>query len=523
MLKLKLHKNNLVSRVYENFLADPKQHVYLIQQRKYHFKENAFDIISYNNLFELISKYIQILQKKDLVGKRVVILHPLNVEMLALLFAMFATGTVPVFIDPNVGFKHLKACIASSKADFVLTNRKLKILAWLLTYKESTLSVITLSRLNKQLYGVSGETIFESDHHEIAGIFYTSGSTGVPKGVIWTHENMRSQIELLKEMTPKLTKGFLLALFPLFLIYAPIMGNPVIWPKTNLSKPIKIDPKQIIKILEFFPVELTFGSPIIWKRMVAYCQEMKLTMPTIKAALCGGAPLPQAVIDEMKMYMKEGDFLITYGATEALPISFYSANLANNNFQLKGTLLGKPFKQTSVKIIPETDIQHHIPKTAYNLGEIAVKGSQVTPGYIHNYENASKNSQDEGWHYTGDYGYLDEEKNLWYFGRKSHAITIDSKRYYPVPIEKKLQEILNISICTIAAVSNKIYLIIEKKILKALAAKPLELLKKINKSFEQEDLVFSGILEYPDAFPVDKRHYSKLNRSKIQQWASTQK
>ena len=522
MLKLKLHKKNLVSRVYQNFLSDPRQPVYLIQKKKYEFRENAFDVVSYNNLFERISKYIQILKRKELIGKRIVILHPLNVDVLALLFAMFATGTIPVFIDPNVGFKHLKTCIANSKADFVLTNRKLKLLAWLLTYKESNLSLLTLSRLDKQLYGLSGETTYESDHDEIAGVFYTSGSTGVPKGVIWTHENILTQIKLLKEMTPLRNKGFLLALFPLFLIYAPIMGTPVVWPKVNLSKPVKIDPKQIIEIFQRFPVDLTFGSPVIWKRMVSYCMERKLNIPAVKAALCGGAPLAQITISGMNQYLKEGDFFITYGATEALPISYYKVNKTNANLSLKGTLLGKSFKDTSVKIEEFSGIEH-IPKTKFTVGEILVKGAQVTPGYLHNFEDNKIGFPRSEWHHTGDCGYMDENKNLWYYGRMSHAITVVSKRYYPVPIEKLLQKYIKEGLCTVAAVTEKLYLILEKNGLKTLKMKSEELLTQVNRKLEEEEIMFSGILEYPDTFPVDKRHYSKLDRIKIQRWALTQK
>ncbi len=520
MKKIKLDKKNIFYEFYQNYLSNPETDVFRIQKDKKEYNAHFFEKITYSDLFNSILIYDISLKKQGLIGKRVIILHPPNKEIISLIFSMFHIGVIPVFIDPNVGIKHLKTCIKNSNAEVILTTVVLAPVIYFLTIGTSINKFIYPKGIKKLNTKPDTDSIhIKPLNKNIAGIFYTSGSTGTPKGVIWTHQNIKGQLSLLKQLIGSGKESVNLALFPLFLIYGPLLGNITIWPKYNLSKPINISSSGIIKFLKLNKVDYTFGSPIIWKNLLSYCQSNQESIPNIRSILCGGAPLSHEVMMKIQQKMVSGNFYMTYGATEALPIS-YSSIVKK---ELDGTILGKPFIGVDVRIKPITKNIKNVPSCNFELGEITIKGQQVTSGYIHD-ANKLINAQFEttSIHSTGDYGYLDNNNNLWYYGRKKHVIEDGGFRYFPIPIEKQIRVVLGEILCTIYVANQKMYLILEKKTFLSMMISKKELIARINEHILKMDYTFSDLLCFPKKFPLDKRHYSKLDRTTIQKWAFNQ-
>ena len=211
---------------------------------------------------------------------------------------------------------------------------------------------------------------------------------------------------------------------------------------------------------------------------------------------------------------------MTYGSTEALPVSYFNEAKKEGLDSSRGIFLGTACQHTAVHIEPIKGITKIIPFCEYEIGEIWVKGAQVTPGYVdHPPAKKMTKGDTDPWHTMGDYGYVDHQGNLWMYGRISHAITHKETIYFPVPIEKEIIKHLPINYCTIALVKERLYLIIEKKAFKKMNKKKPELLERVNNALQHLDLKFDNILLYHKVFPFDKRHYSKMDRTKIQNWS----
>ncbi len=524
MIHLKITKDNIVSCIYQNYLKDATKAAYLLQIKKNVFEPAQYKTVTYEALVTSLASFAQQLEDAQLIGKRVIILHPLTPELLSLIFAMFKSGVIPVFIDPNVGIDHSITCIKNSKADIVFTKTLLMPLVKVLVRRTKVCKVITFGLLKKQ----GRKRIQTNGHHPpdrkatIAGVFYTSGSTGVPKGAIWTHQNLKAQVNSIETIVGNGKNTTCFALFPLLLIYGPVMGYTTIWPKCDISKPKKITPKIIIETAKSFRINYSFGSPLTWKNLAKHCYAKQVKIQNIDAILCGGAPIGEHLIAKMQQLLLSGSFYITYGATEALPISYYKSTSDLSNYHNPGTLIGNSFQNTEIRIKPLQKKTSNIPCTTYKIGEILVKGKQVTPGYINTVNLTKLNTHENQWHPTGDYGYLDGDNTLWYYGRISHAIEFNGKRYYPVPIEKQIKQFINGNFCSIAVVKGNLCLILEKKYFRSLKMGRQEFLGNLNEVADI-DCTFSQLLLYPKPFPFDKRHYSKLDRIKIQHWATTQR
>ncbi len=522
MTDIKLHKNNIIYEFYQHLLLNPKAVAFYIQKNGKEFNLDLFDKVSFSDLFDMILVFAKNLVHRKLVGKRIVILHPPNKDVVALILAMFLVGAVPVFIDPNVGLKHLKICIKKSTADVLLTTPLLKPLIPVIYTETPRKTVISPEQLKKTgLEEDLSNSMTNFDCQNIAGVFFTSGSTGTPKGVIWTHKNIKGQLDLLKQLVAPGKESTQLALFPLFLIYGPLLGHSTVWLKFNLSKPINIAAKTILNFLQSNKIDYTFGSPIVWKNLLSYCSKKSEYIPNMKVALCGGAPLDLGVINKIQDKITQGNFYITYGATEALPISYYKSSSVHCATKVHGVLLGEKFKGVNVKIKASSKKVNVIPSCNFRFGEILVQGDHVTKGYIHEpVDTSEKSTSCTSFHYTGDYGYLDDNNNLWYYGRGKHAIQSGNSIYYPVPIEALVKNIIGTVFCTIYVKEEKLFLILEKRQFSKMGVSEETLIKKINNRISHSKICFSEVLFFPKKFPVDRRHYSKLDRSKIQKWAS---
>lgn len=519
-MDLKLSKKNILYDFNQNYISNPTDSAFLIQKKTKDNDITLFSKVSYANLFDDMILYSSGLEKYALRGKRIVILHPPNKEIISLIYSMFLIGAIPVFIDPNVGVDHLKICIKNSKAEAILSKSLLMPIVKYLT-RSSSISIF-LSPLGVKRKGnkEKATSTYNDEHfssNNTAGIFYTSGTTGVPKGAVWSHKNIKGQINLLEEIIGSNKNISNLALFPLFLIYGPLFGHTTVWLKLNVTKPISIDSKRIIDFLKCNKIDYTFGSPIIWKKLLSYCESNNEVIPNVNCILSGGAPISEKIAQELNKKMVTGNFYVTYGATEALPITYSSKNNKKSN----GTLLGKVFNGVNVKIEHTPKTNKNIPLCSFELGEIVVQGEQVTSGYIHNNIKSNDNHEGSHIHNTGDYGYFDNNNDLWYYGRKKHAIIDHNVTYYPVPIEKQINQIIK-QVCTIYALDQKLYLILEKKSFSSFKLSKNELIDKVNLNIYKKEFYFDDLLCFPKKFPVDKRHYSKLDRTKIQNWALSQ-
>ena len=479
-------------------------------------------------------------------GHRAVLMIPPSFELFTLTFALFKAGIVPIFIDPGMGLKNLKACLRDAAPHYFIGIAKAHIARILLGWQRGKLEktiMVGSSRLNcdfsyadlKNKNNLDRSALPEISADDLAAILFTSGSTGLPKGVKYTHANFDAQIKALKNAFQIEPGEIDLCTFPLFALFAPALGMTAVIPEMDFTKPAEVEPTAIFRAIEHFKVNNVFGSPALLARLADSSMASQYELTSLCRVISAGAPVPGSTLKAIKARLPVHVAVYTpYGATEALPVAVCSSDFLLQDDIVKktnsghGVCVGRPVPSISVKIIKITDqvigsLAAAPLCKAGEIGEIIVQGPQVTAGYFNRQLADRQSKVNDGslfYHRMGDLGYFDEAGNLWFCGRKSHRIEKgDRSTVFTIPGESIFNSDDRIKRSAIVAVGRTTVLCVEtKKPIKGPALTRLtEDLKQIAKQYEQTRTI-EKIL-YHKSFPVDIRHNSKIFREKLAVWA----
>ncbi len=484
-------------------------------------------------------------------GTKVALLVPPSPELFALTFALFKAGSVPVFIDPGIGARNMKGCLAEAEPEAFIGIPRAHLARRLLGWGKKTLTILVTVGGGRVWGGIPldelrrtpQETPFaaaETRRNEIAAILFTSGSTGPPKGAIYTHGTFAAQVEALREMYDIRPGEIDLPTFPLFALFAPALGMTAVIPQMDFTRPGNVDPRRILGPAADFSATTMFGSPALLDRVGRYAGKHNIKLPGMKRVISAGAPVPASVLERFSRLLPDDAQIFTpYGATEALPVcSIGSREILAETGSLtgygRGICIGRPVSSISLNIIPISDTpirqwSDDLPLPAGEIGEITVRGPQVSSAYL-NRPEATRMAKipDQGgiWHRMGDVGYLDDSGRVWFCGRKSHRVVLPSTTLFTIPVEGVFN--------THPAVFRTALVGVNKRG-NVQAALCVELENKSSRS-EQEQIrrelleigrtcphtrEISEILFHP-AFPVDIRHNAKIFREKLAVWARRQ-
>jgi acyl-coenzyme A synthetase/AMP-(fatty) acid ligase len=188
-------------------------------------------------------------------------------------FALFKAGAIPVLIDPGIGIKPLKTCLAQARPDAFIGVTKAQIARGLLGWVPGAKLVTSGPKLGwgglntKQLRKLgqksSGPVMANTQADEMAALLFTSGSTGIPKGVVYRHRHFIAQVEMLQSAFDIRPGEVDLPTFPPFALFDPAMGMTTVVPFMDPTRPAKADPRLLIQTIERFGVTNIFGSPAL--------------------------------------------------------------------------------------------------------------------------------------------------------------------------------------------------------------------------------------------------------------------
>ena len=407
------------------------------------------------------SRLIQYGLKK---GDRVILLVPFSINFISIVFALFKAGMVAILIDPGLGKKNTFKCIEEAKPHGTIATPMLHAIS--LIYRKPFSSVrhrITVG--SHRLWG--GKTLkttnnFYKPRHQYANILpndpaailFTSGSTGSPKGALYTHRMFSQQLETLRccyEIQPGEVD---LPTFPLFALFGVGTGMTSILPEMDFTRPAKVNPKKIIKIINNYDVTSGFGSPALWDTISQYCLMHKCQLSSINRILMAGAPIPGSLLKRFDHILESNSKIYTpYGATESLPVTTIERKeILEETFkktkQGYGICVGRAVPNMELKIIsitdnPITQWDDSLELSHGKVGEIIVKGPWVTQSYF-NREHANRlakirDKNNSFWHRMGDVGYLDEQNRLWFCGRKSQRVRTADGNFVYNPMRSSIQ------------------------------------------------------------------------------------
>lgn len=279
-------------------------------------------------------------------------------------------------------------------------------------------------------------TVHEYDFHEdLALLQYTGGTTGFPKGVMITHKNLVSNAAMCAAWLYKSKPGkeVVLGVLPFFHVYG--MTTVMILSVLQAQKMVlipKFDVNTILKAIEKQRPTLFPGAPTMYIGLLNHPDLMKYDLSSIDACISGSAPLPVEVQQKFEE-VTGGKLVEGYGLTEASPVTH--ANFLWDKKRVSGSI-GVPYPDTDAQIL---SLETGEPLPQGEIGELVVKGPQIMKGYWNRPEETEEVLRD-GWLFTGDLGYMDEEGYFYIVDRKKDMIIAGGFNIYPREVEEILYE-----------------------------------------------------------------------------------
>jgi len=505
---------------------------------------------SYRELDELSDVYARGLGRCGIGrGARAALMVPPGREFFALFFALFKAGVVPVLIDPGMGLQRLGRCLAEAAPEAFIGVSRAQVARVLLRWAADSVRTgvtlgprlgwggVSLGQLTRSGQQGTGPVLADTRPDEPAAILFTSGSTGVPKGVLYRHRHFAAQVEMLREAF-RIEPGEVdLATFPPFALFDPALGMTTVVPWMDPTRPARANPELLAQAIEEFGVTNLFDSPALLGVLGRHAEDHGLRFPTLRRAISAGAAVPLKTVRRMQAALGGGAEMHTpYGATECLPVTTISSaelddEIARRSRAGEGVCVGRPVTPNRVAIMQlsdgaceRLDDTQLLPPRA--TGEIVVHGPTTTDAYWGREDQTrlAKSIDAEGrvWHRMGDVGHFDNEGRLWFQGRKSQRVRTAEGDLFPDQAEAVFNGLPGVARTALVGVgpagSQRPVLCVElagpggrrerirTDLLAAAAAIP--------------SLASIRTVLFHPGFPVDIRHNSKIGREALAEWAT---
>ena len=483
-------------------------------------------------------------------GVRTVVMVRPSPEFFLLMFALFKAGAVPVLVDPGIDRRALKQCLDEAQAQAFIGIPLAHLARVLLGWAKSAKTLVTvgrrcgwggttLARIERDGAG-SGPQLADTAPDETAAILFTSGSTGVPKGVVYRHRHFVAQIEMMREAFGIEPGGVDLPTFPPFALFDPALGLTSVIPDMDPTRPAQADPGRLHDAIRRFGVTQLFGSPALMRVLA----DDGRPLPTLRRVTSAGAPVPPDVVEKIRTLLDDdAQFWTPYGATECLPVAVIEGRELQGTRAATeagaGTCVGWPVAPNQVRIIaiddaPIADWGGVRELAQGEVGEITVAGPTATDGYF-NREAATRAAKirealpgggERVVHRMGDVGCFDDAGRLWFCGRKTQRVETAGGPLYTEQVEPVFNvhpQVRRTALVGVgAAGAQRAVLCVELA-----AGVHAGEFARIERELQQlgarhpHTTRVATFLRHP-GFPVDIRHNAKIGRETLAAWAAAQ-
>ena len=479
-------------------------------------------------------------------GARVLLAVRPGHDLIVGMFALLKLGAIPVAIDPGMGWSAFLDCVHRSRPSALVGIRTASLLSRLPFAAFRTLShLVTVGNSAwRQALATTGQParpIAHAQSDTLAAILFTSGSTGAPKGVCYTHGMFDAQIELVRSTYGIRPGETDMAMLPLFALFNPALGTTTVTPLLDPSKPLAADPAPLVAALIAEKVTSSFGSPAIWGKVADHCEVHGLKLPELRRLLIAGAPVSGELLTKLRVVAPNCVTHTPYGATECLPVTTITADellgeVRQNALRGQGTCVGRPVSGVEIRVIRETDgpittLAEARPCAPGEIGEIIATGPSVTREYDGLPEATRLAKIADGnrvWHRMGDLGALDAEGRLFFFGRRVEKVRTSEGELPTESLEPAFRQHPQVFRCALiglgAAPHQTPALVVEPRIGsfpadEAARARFVAELRDLARINPQADRVQHIVFQR--ALPVDVRHNAKIHRLQLaKEWTS---
>ncbi|KAL6842263.1 hypothetical protein ACP4OV_027911 [Aristida adscensionis] len=296
----------------------------------------------------------------------------------------------------------------------------------------------------------------EFDPDEVVALPYSSGTTGLPKGVMLTHRSLSTSLaQQVDGENPNIgfTAGdVILCSLPMFHIYC---LSTIMMCGLRVGAAIVVMRRfDLLRMMELVGRHGVTVAPLVPPIVVAVAKSDEAAaydLSSVRMVMSGAAPMGKDIEDAFLAKLPVAVLSQGYGMTEAGPVLSMSLAFAKEPFKVKSGACGTVVRNAELKVID--------PETGKSLGrnqpgEICIRGQQIMKGYLNNPE-ATKNTIDaDGWLHTGDVGYVDDDDEIFIVDRLKEIIKYRGFQVAPAELEALL--ITHPSIADAAVVGKQI-------------------------------------------------------------------
>nr|XP_015834352.1 PREDICTED: 4-coumarate--CoA ligase 2-like [Tribolium castaneum]XP_015834353.1 PREDICTED: 4-coumarate--CoA ligase 2-like [Tribolium castaneum] len=292
---------------------------------------------------------------------------------------------------------------------------------------------------------------------EIAILPYSSGTTGLPKGVMLSHYNLVANLvqgehPALEDLETKDGKRHtMLTVLPFFHIYG-FNGilNLCLKNGAHIITIPRFTPEDYLKTLVEYKPSFIFVVPSLLLFLASHPAVTKEHLSSIEAVQSGAAPLTEGLLQKFRQKVGRDDILIRqgYGMTESSPVTFCMPKLTPPS---KIATIGLPYPGTEAKVI---SLSNGEPQGTHKSGELLVRGPQIMMGYLNNEQATAETVDEEGWLHTGDVAYYDEDFYFYIVDRCKELIKVKGNQVSPTELENLLLEMPGVADCAVVGIPD---------------------------------------------------------------------
>ena len=280
-----------------------------------------------------------------------------------------------------------------------------------------------------------GEIPSDPQPHDVANIQYTSGTTGLPKGVMLTHHNQVNNGLLLTRGMRYTTKDRICIPVPLYHCFGCVIGNmaaltsgaAMVFPNWTF------DPCATLKAVQVEKCTSIYGVPAMFIAELGLPDFSSFDVSTLRTGMMAGAPCPVEIMKRVVGEMHCSQLTIGYGQTESTPVVTMSE--LDDPLEVRVSTIGKALPCTEMKIVCTIN-GSTLPLG--EQGEVCARGYMVMKGYDDEAEATARAIDADGWLHTGDLGVMRPDGYIHLTGRAKDMIIRGGENIYPREIEEFL-------------------------------------------------------------------------------------